>query len=256
MTLRLLLADDHEVVRVGVRAWLTDADIELVGEATSGTDTIRLSLTREWDVALVDVDMPDGDGFAVVEQLRKAHPNLPVVLFAELDYPRFASRVAARGIAGLLLKSASRDVMLTTLRGAANVKPSQPRRLPAQSLDRRGPDPRGLHPGGPNPGGLDPGGLDLGGLDLGGLDLGGLDLGGLGRAERHPRERGPSAACLTDREHDVLTQLATGSTNKEIAQSLGISYETVKEHVQHVLQKLGVADRTQAAVWAVRKGLI
>ena len=64
------------------------------------------------------------------------------------------------------------------------------------------------------------------------------------------------ATSLTDRELQVLKQLATGSTNKQIAQALGISYETVKEHVQHILRKVGVADRTQAAVWAVRKGLV
>ncbi len=61
---------------------------------------------------------------------------------------------------------------------------------------------------------------------------------------------------LTQREHEVMRQLAAGATNKEIAQALAISYETVKEHVQHILRKIGVTDRTQAAVWAVRKGVV
>jgi DNA-binding NarL/FixJ family response regulator len=71
-----------------------------------------------------------------------------------------------------------------------------------------------------------------------------------------PRSNNESEVPLTKRENEVLKQLAFGLTNKEIAQSLGISYETVKEHVQHILRKIGVSDRTQAAVWAVRKNLV
>jgi DNA-binding NarL/FixJ family response regulator len=71
-----------------------------------------------------------------------------------------------------------------------------------------------------------------------------------------PRVMADVEVPLTQRESEVLRQLAFGLTNKEIAQALGISYETVKEHVQHVLRKIGVSDRTQAAVWAVRKGLV
>jgi DNA-binding NarL/FixJ family response regulator len=71
-----------------------------------------------------------------------------------------------------------------------------------------------------------------------------------------PRNGADGDVALTKRESEVLKQLALGLTNKEIAQSLGISYETVKEHVQHILRKIGVSDRTQAAVWAVRKNLV
>ncbi len=204
MTLRLLLADNHEVVRAGLRTWFQATEIEIVGEAASRSEAVRLSLTRRWEVALVDVDMPDGDGLVIAERLRQIQPDSPVVFYADRDTSRLAIRSSALGIAATVLKSSPRETLLTALRAAATFKPSRPRKLNLKPV------------------------------------RGSLQF----------------ELLLTERENEVLEQLALGATNREIADTLGISYETVKEHVQHILQKLGVVDRTQAAVWAVRQSLI
>jgi DNA-binding NarL/FixJ family response regulator len=210
MTVRLLIADDHAVVRAGLKSLLADVrDIEIVAEAADGEEALRLARRHRPDVVLLDVRMPGADGLAVLGQLRSELPGGAVVMFSSYDNPTYIARAVALGAAGYLVKSATREEIIAAIRRAAN----------GEALWSR----EGLRR--------------------------------VSGAPSTPRAAGELDAPLTKRESEVLKQLALGLSNKEIAQALDISYETVKEHVQHILRKLGVADRTQAAVWAVRKGL-
>jgi DNA-binding NarL/FixJ family response regulator len=210
MSIRLLIADDHEVVRAGLKSLLADVrDVQVVAEAANGDEAVRLAHRHRPQVALLDVRMHGGDGLAALGRIREELPAIPVLMFSSYDNPTYVARAVALGAAGYLVKSATRDEIVGAIRQAAAGASLWSRdnlRRAAQSP----PTPRAT---------LDP------------------------------------DATLTKREGEVLKQLALGLSNKEIAQALDISYETVKEHVQHILRKLGVSDRTQAAVWAVRKGL-
>ena len=210
MPVRLLIADDHAVVRAGLKSLLGDfRDIEIVAEAVEGTEVVRLARRHRPDVVLLDVRMPGSDGLAVLVALRSELPELPVVMFSAYDNPTYIARAMALGAVGYLNKSASVDEIAAAVRqaGAGDM-------LWSREGMRRA--------------------------------AGALTT---------PRATIDLEVPLTKRESEVLKQLALGLSNEEIAQSLAITYETVKEHVQHILRKLSVADRTQAAVWAVRKGL-
>lgn len=210
MSIRLLIADDHEVVRAGLKSLLADVrDIQVVAEAADGDEAVRQALRHRPEVVLMDVRMNKNDGLAALGRLRDALPGVPVIMFSGYDNPTYVARAVALGAAGYLVKTATRHEIVGAIRQAAG----------GESLWSR----EGLRR--------------------------------VSGALTAPRAGQDLDAPLTKRESEVLKQLALGLSNKEIAQALEISYETVKEHVQHILRKLGVADRTQAAVWAVRKGL-
>jgi DNA-binding NarL/FixJ family response regulator len=210
MTVRLLIADDHVVVRAGLKSLLADVqDVQIVAEAVNGEEAVRLARRHRPDVIMLDVRMPGADGLAVLGQLRTELPDAAVVMFSSYDNPTYIARAVALGAAGYLVKNASRDEIVAAIRQAAAGEVLWSR----EGLRR------------------------------------------VTGALSTPRAPTEIDAPLTKRESEVLRQLALGLSNKEIAQALDISYETVKEHVQHILRKLAVADRTQAAVWAVRKGL-
>jgi DNA-binding NarL/FixJ family response regulator len=210
MTVRLLIADDHVVIRAGLRSLLADVpDVMIVGDAADGDEAIRFARRFRPDVILLDVRMPGVDGLGVLSQLRSELPGSAVVMFSSYDNPTYIARAVALGAAGYLVKNASRDAIVTAIRRAS----------------------------------------------AGDLLWSREGLRRVAGALSGPRTTLDVDAPLTRREGEVLRQLALGLSNKEIAQALEISYETVKEHVQHILRKLGVADRTQAAVWAVRKGI-
>jgi DNA-binding NarL/FixJ family response regulator len=209
MAIDVIIADDHEVVRAGLKSLLEGTDIRVVGEADSGNAAWKLVAKHRPHLVLLDVRMPDGDGLNCLARIKVDMPDTPVLMFSSFDNPTYVARAVALGAAGYLAKSASRTAIIEAIRAAAAGETLWSR----EELQR---------------------------------------VTGTATAA-------PSAADddvpLTKRESEVLKQLAFGLTNKEIAQALGISYETVKEHVQHILRKIGVSDRTQAAVWAVRKDL-
>jgi DNA-binding NarL/FixJ family response regulator len=210
MSIRLLIADDHEVVRAGLKSLLADVrDVEVVAEAAEGEEAVRLALRHRPNVVLMDVRMNKSDGLVALGRLRDELPGVPVIMFSGYDNPTYVARAVALGAAGYLVKASTRQEIIAAIRRAAS----------GESLWSR----EGLR-----------------------------RVSGTLAASRSAVELD---APLTKRESEVLKQIALGLSNKEIAQALEISYETVKEHVQHILRKLGVADRTQAAVWAVRKGL-
>ena len=211
MSIRLLIADDHEVVREGLASLLAETDINIVASAASGSETLAQAAKHHPDVVLLDIRMPDGDGLATLDQLKQDHANMPVVILSTYDNPSYLARAAALGAVGYLRKGCSRNDLLEAIRGAAQGKNVW------------------------NP-----------------VDLQRVS----GVSDSATSQPVKLDAPLTQREVQVLRQLAFGLSNKEIAKALHISVETVKEHVQHVLKKLNVSHRTQAAVWAVKRGLV
>jgi DNA-binding NarL/FixJ family response regulator len=210
MGIRVLVVDDHEVIRAGIASMLTDTDIEIVAEADSGEEGIRLAAEIDPDVVLLDVRLPGIDGLATLGQMRISDPKRPVVILSTYDNPTFVARSIALGANGYVLKGCGREELIHAIRTAAAGETVWSRE----------------------------------------------DLRRITGALTTPRLEADVDVPLTQRESEVLRQLALGQTNKEIGHTLHISYETVKEHVQHILQKLGVSDRTQASIWAVRKGLV
>lgn len=210
MAIRILIADDHDMVRAGLKTMLADTDVEVAAEATTGEQAVKLALSEPIDVALLDIRMPDGDGLTALGRIKLDKADLPVLMLSNYDNPTYIARSVALGAAGYLLKGCTKDELLQAIRTAAKGESAWTR----EELRR------------------------------------------VTGALATPRLSADVEVPLTQRESEVLRQLAYGLTNKEIAQALHISYETVKEHVQHILRKIGVTDRTQAAVWAVRKQLV
>jgi DNA-binding NarL/FixJ family response regulator len=210
MSIKLLIADDHEVVRAGLRSLLAGTDIKIVAEAPSGEQAVRLTLKHEPDVVLMDIRMPEGDGLNALGRIKLDRPEMPILVLSTYDNPTYVARAVALGANGFLLKGIGKDKLIEAIRTAATGQNTWTR----DELRR------------------------------------------VTGALATPRLAADVEVPLTQRESEVLRQLAFGLTNKEIAMALHISYETVKEHVQHILRKIGVSDRTQAAVWAVRKGLV
>lgn len=189
---------------------MSGTEIDIVAEAATGDEAVRMVEQHKPDVVLLDIRMANSDGLNALGRLKLNRPKLPVLMLSGYDNPTYIARALALGASGYLLKDTGRDDLLSAIRRVAQ------------------------------------------GGDAWKRD----ELRRVTGALATPRVAGDIEVPLTQRETEVLAQLAFGLTNKEIAQVLGISYETVKEHVQHVLQKIGVSDRTQAAVWAVRKGLV
>lgn len=210
MTISLLVADDHQVVRLGLKNILEGTGVVVIAEATSGEEVLQKVAAEKPDVVLMDVRMPKGDGLHVLGRLKLDYPELPIILFSSYDNPTYIARAVALGAAAYVLKHDTRERLLETIQLAVRGESAWTR----EELRR------------------------------------------VTGALATPRVVSDVEVPLTQRESEVLRQLANGLTNKEIALALGISYETVKEHVQHILRKIGVSDRTQAAVWAVRKGLV
>lgn len=210
MSTRLLIADDHAVVRAGLRSIFVGSGIEIVAEASSGNEALDMVAEKSPDMVILDVRMPSTDGIACLGRLRADFPDLPVLMFSAYDNPTYVARAVALGAAGYLVKTTAPDDLVAAVRRVAA----------GESIWTR------------------------------------EELRRVTGALSTPRVAVDLEVPLTKRESEVLKQLALGLSNKEIAMALSISYETVKEHVQHILRKVGVSDRTQAAVWAVRKGLV
>jgi DNA-binding NarL/FixJ family response regulator len=208
--IRVLIADDHEVVRSGLKSMFVGTEIKVVAEAATGASAVKCALENEVDVALLDIRMPDGDGLTALGRIKLDKPELPILILSAFDNPTYVARAVALGASGYLLKGCGRAAVISAIETVAAGKSVWTR----EELRR------------------------------------------VTGALATPRLAADIEVPLTQRESEVLKQLALGLTNKEIADVLKISYETVKEHVQHILRKIGVTDRTQAAVWAVRKELV
>lgn len=210
MATRLLIVDDHEVVRTGIASLLEGTDLEVAGMASSGTEALKMVPELKPDVVLLDIRMTEGDGLSTLEAIRQAAPDCRVIMLSTYDNPTYIARANALGASDYLLKDSSREQLVGAINAvAAGEAPSS---------------------------------------------YGELRRVAGAMATRQKQE--DVNVALTQRETQVLRHLALGLSNKEIGRSLSISIETVKEHVQHLLRKIDATDRTQAAVWAVRKGLV
>jgi len=210
MSVKLLIADDHEVIRTGLASLLSGSNIEIVAQAANGKEAVTLAEQHQPDVILLDIRMPDGDGLSTLETLRAKVPESRVVMLSTYDNPTYIARAVALGASDYVLKGTNRADLITTLEAAAA----------GESPARTG------------------------------------ELRRVATAMKIRQVIDDDDVPLTQRETQVLRHVALGLSNKEIGRSLEISVETVKEHVQNILRKIAVSDRTQAAVWAVRKGLV
>ncbi len=208
--IRVLIADDHPVVRSGLRAMLNASGVQVAGEASSGSEAAAKAKTLHPDIVLMDVHMPDMDGLTATRLIKKELPTVAVVMVTSFESEAYLRQAIAAGAAGYLLKGTGRDLLLNSLRVVRD------------------------------------------GGSIFDLKL----LGSLGQDLAQGQDRQPRLLdVLVERELLTLRLVAQGMTNREIADELGYSVGTIKNVVQEMIAKLGVSDRTQAAVLAIRAGL-
>jgi DNA-binding NarL/FixJ family response regulator len=209
--IRVVIADDHAVVREGLRAFLAlQDDVEVVAEAADGEEAVSAVDRFTTDVALVDLVMPRVDGIEAIRRIRAAHPETRVIVLTSfVDEDKMLPAVRA-GASGYLLKDVQPQELVEAIRtvhgGGTLLHPAVVEEL-VREVSRDG-------------------------------------------------ERGRPESPLTEREREVLALIARGRANKAIAFELGVAEKTVKTHVSNILAKLGLTDRTQAALYAVREGLV
>jgi DNA-binding NarL/FixJ family response regulator len=219
-TKRLVLADDHQLLRRGFRSLLRgEPGLEVVGEASTGLEAIEICRRLEPDLVLMDVRMPEMDGISATRQIKRDQPGVSVLMVTMHENPDYLLEALDAGAAGYVLKDTPADrlinAVLRTLDGESPLNQELATRLLRQLAQEKHHEP---HPG---------------------------------SSLRHELlDDG-----LTPREMEVLGLLTTGQTNQQIAQTLTISKGTVKVHVERIIRKLGVSDRTQAAVHAIELGV-
>jgi DNA-binding NarL/FixJ family response regulator len=201
--IRILVVEDHHVVRQGLVALLSVVDdLEVVAQAADGAEALEKFATHQPDITLVDLRLPRLSGVEVIQRVRAGHPNARFIVLTTYDGDEDIFRALQAGARAYLLKGMTADTLVSTIRsvhaGKSHIPPVIAQRL----------------------------------------------------AERMSTEQ------LTPREQDVLEQIVRGKSNKEIGTALDISEATVKTHINNLLGKLGVEDRTQAVTAAVQRGLV
>jgi len=209
--IRVLIVDDHPMVREGLRSMLGAEGVEVVGEAATVADAVRMAERAGPDVVLLDIGLPDADGLTALAEIRARAPKASILIVTMHDEPRRVRRAIEAGAAGYVLKGVGRRELLAAVRAVRDGESVVDRAL---LRDLVAEIPAGHH------------------------------------------ARPSPAELLTRVEHDVLCLVAQGLTNREISERMRWSVATAKKYVQRILEKLGVSDRTQAAVAAVRAGLL
>jgi two-component system, NarL family, response regulator LiaR len=221
-TARLVLADDHDLVREGIRAVLEgEPDLEVVGEAANGREAVEVCKELRPDLVLMDVRMPEMDGLAATRAVKAELPETSVVMVTMHESPDYLLEAVKAGAAGYILKDAAGERLVEAVRRTLEGDAPLNEGLAMQLLKRLSEE----------------------------QDQGEQQL------VAAKRSRPPLREDLTLREEEVLRLLAQGQTNPQIARSVLSSVSTVKIHVQSIISKLGVSDRTQAAVRAIELGL-
>lgn len=202
-TIRVLIADDHPVVREGLVAMISrQRDMKVVGEASNGKEAVDLFFAKQPDVTLMDQRMPEMDGITALEAIREGCGDARVILLTSFDGSEDIYRGVRAGAKAYLLKHSPRDRLFECIRDVHEGKTRIPEQVVGQLANR------------------------------------------LAKKD------------LTPREMEVLRLLTSGKSNKEIGSLLNVSEGTVKVHVSHVLQKLNVSSRTEAATIAIRRGIV
>jgi len=214
LTTRLLLVDDHEVVRSGLKMLLSaEDDVEIVGEAGTAADAIVVAGTVAPDVILMDIGLPDLSGIEATREIRKRFPKVAVVALTIHEDEEYFFKMLDAGAAGYVPKRAAPEELLTAIRAAAAgevyLYPSLAKLLVTDYLNQ----------------------------------------------EHQPAEKA-NLDGLTEREREVLTYLAEGTSNEEIAVSLVISPKTVERHRENIMRKLNLHSRAELVRYAIRRGII
>ncbi|HSN90503.1 MAG TPA: response regulator transcription factor [Anaeromyxobacteraceae bacterium] len=210
--IRVLIADDHAILREGVRALLaSQADIEVVGDAVDGKDAIEKVAQLDPDVVLMDIAMPGLGGIEASLEIRKAGGRAKILVLSQYEDREYVRRLLKSGVSGYVLKKSAGSELANAIRavhrGGLVLDPEVAR----MAMEEAGPE---------RPGGADP------------------------------------YEALTDREKQVLKLVAEGRSNKEVAEVLGISVKTAMSHREHVMEKLGVHNRTELVRFAIKRGVI
>jgi DNA-binding NarL/FixJ family response regulator len=222
---RLLIADDHEIVRSGFRLMLeSEPDLEVVGEASNGQEAVELCRRLMPDIVLMDVRMPKMDGLESTRAIKRQQPRIVVLMVTTYEDPDYLLRAIKAGAAGYLLKNVSSQQLANAIRRVLDGEAALNQELAIQLIQRFSSEVSEPADQPPAP-------------------------------EKGP-DPTPPLENLTQRELEVLQLLSQGKSNPQIAQELYISAGTVKVHVRNIASKLGVSDRTQAAVHAIELGLV
>ncbi len=209
MGIDVLIVDDHEVVRAGLRALFQGSTVNVVAQASNASEALALAEKHRPDIVLLDIRLEEESGFSALDRLQERIPDVRVIILSTYNNPTYVARAAALGASDFVLKGLSRGDLISTIEAIAS---------------GNGPTKSGA-------------------------------MHAIAAAMQSNQLMGDDVP-LTQRESQVLRHIALGLSNKEIARSLAISVETVKEHVQNILRKINCTDRTQAAVWAVRNNLV
>ncbi|MCA1049949.1 MULTISPECIES: response regulator [Priestia] len=211
MKIKILIADDHHVVRKGLVFFLqTQPDLEVVGEASNGEEAIKLATSLEPHIVLMDLSMPVLDGIEATRELKKQAPHIQVMILTSFSDQDHVIPALEAGASGYQLKESDPDELVAAIRKLMNGENQ-------------------LHPK--------------------------VTTHLLTRLTKSSEKKVNFIDHLTKREKDVLKEIAKGKSNKEIGAALHITEKTVKTHVSNILSKLGVQDRTQAALYAVQHGI-
>jgi DNA-binding NarL/FixJ family response regulator len=218
---RLAIVDDHELARDSLQNMLADEpDIEIVGEAVNGRQALLLCSRLRPDLILMDVRMPEMDGLAATKEVKQRYPETSVMMLTMHENPDYLLEALKAGAAGYVLKDAPQEEIIEAVRRVRNGESPMDSELAARLLRRLASE------------------------------------GEMRRGTGVSREAADAVERLTPRELEVLGLMKLGRTNRQIAADLVISLGTAKNHVEHIIAKLGVSDRTQAVVKALELGIL
>jgi len=210
--IRILLAEDHAVVREGTRKLLeSQPDFEVVGEAGDGEEAVELTKQLHPEVVIMDITMPKLSGIEATKQIKALYPSMAVLVLTGYDYDEYVFALIEAGAAGYLLKEATGDELIDAIRLVKAGEPAVHPRIMRKILEH------------------------------------------LRTPVQEPAEIA-RAESLTEREMEVLRWAVKGMSNKEIADALCLSVRTVQAHLQNIFNKLGVGSRSEAIVYALKKG--